>query len=65
MHLILSAPPIISLTVLPKSNVVLFMLICNSDLRCRTVDQYCCGHTCCYKDKSDEDPNLFESWYFW
>ena len=33
--------------------------------RCRTVDQYCCGHTCCYKDKSNEEPNLFESWYFW
>ena len=20
-------------------------------LRCRTVDQYCCGHTCCYTDR--------------
>ena len=65
MHLFPYSP--VSPTFLPKCELTLFVLEyqMNSNLRCRTVDQYCCGHTCCYKDKSDEDPNLFESWYFW
>ncbi len=33
--------------------------------RCRIVDQFCCGHTCCFKDNANEEVNLFESWYFW
>lgn len=33
--------------------------------RCRMSDQYCCGHSCCFKQAPQESPHLFASWYFW
>ena len=36
-----------------------------SNIRCRILDQYCCGHTCCFKQIQDDSPYIFTSWYFW
>lgn len=33
--------------------------------RCRILDQYCCGHTCCFKQPPSDTFEIFSSWYFW